>query len=192
MRIFILAFLLCGGLALTQTTAADPAQATDAAQATADPAQTAADQAAQEKDNAPLADYDSFDNPVNLKDPADQTEPQAPQIGGNGSMGDLYLKMFGSLLLVLGLMLGLAWAAKRFLPKQLVGMTQGDNLRVVQSLPLGPKRYVSIIEADGQRILIGVTEERISLIKSLDEKNFEKALMELDEPKRVRDWEEGA
>jgi len=104
-----------------------------------------------------------------------------------------YVKALGSLLVVLGLVLGLSWVVKKYFPNKLMGATGGNNLRLVQNLPLGPNRFVSLVEADGQRLLIGVTETQINLIKSLDEIPFEQALAEAQPPKTVRElMEEGA
>ena len=171
---YIFIFLLFWGLVATAQTNTPQ-----------DPVKPATDSASET-----LPDYDSFDNALNTSDPANQDGPIDPRRNEESlDVGGMYIQMFGSLLLVLGLMLGLAYVAKRFLPKQLVGATQGDHLKLVQSLSLGPKRYVSLIEADGQRILVGVTEEQINLIKVLDNTNFEQAMLDLNEPKRVRDWE---
>ena len=179
MRLLLIAFLFCGLGVLAQDT---PPLDT--------PPQNPEKPAETEVSTDSLPDYDSFDNAVNTNNPDQLDGPIQPQKSEESlDVGGMYIQMFGSLLLVLGLMLGLAYVAKRFLPKQMVGATRGDDLKLIQSLPLGPKSYVSLIEADGQRILVGVTEENINLIKALDNKNFEQAMLEVEEPKRVRDWE---
>ncbi len=105
--------------------------------------------------------------------------------------GKVYFNMFASLLVVLGVIVGLAYGAKKLFPNRFGGMAQGNHLKLLQSLPLGPRRFVTLIEADGKRFLLGVSETQINLIKALDEIPFEKAMVEIEEPKTVRElWEE--
>jgi flagellar protein FliO/FliZ len=58
-----------------------------------------------------------------------------------------------ALLFVLGLVLALAWLAKR-----MPGIAGNSNpaLRVVASLPLGPRERVVVVEVGGQQLLLGV------------------------------------
>ena len=97
-------------------------------------------------------------------------------------------KSMGSLAIVLGLILMLAWAGRKFLPSSLMGNRgDGTDLRLIQSLPLGPRRFVSLIEADGKRFLVGVTEQNINLLKAMDELPFDGALSEIEAPKTVQE-----
>lgn len=58
-----------------------------------------------------------------------------------------------ALLFVLGLVLALAWLAKR-----MPGIAGNSNpaLRVVASLPLGPRERVVVVDVGGQQLLLGV------------------------------------
>lgn len=89
---------------------------------------------------------------------------------------DLYINTFGSLLFVLALIVITAWAARRFLFDKL-GVTNKTQSRmfVVQNLPLGARRHVSLIEVDGKRYLLGVTDQQVNLIKALDDLDFDDA-----------------
>lgn len=90
---------------------------------------------------------------------------------------DLYINTFGSLLFVLALIGILAWAARRFLFNRLgVVPTAKARMSVVQNLPLGTRRHVSLIEVDGKRFLLGVTDHQVNLIKALDDLDFDQAL----------------
>jgi len=104
--------------------------------------------------------------------------------------GSLLVRAIASLLIVVGLAILLGFLAKRLIPNRFGGGTGGDHLRIIQTLPLGMKRFVSLIEADGRRLLIGVSEQQITLIKAMDEEPFAETLASMDEPKRVRELEE--
>ena len=83
-----------------------------------------------------------------------QHAPSTPGIGG---------ALFG-LLLVLGLILGLAWMLRR-LPG--VGFRPAEGLRVVASLQLGAKERAVVVEVGGQQLLLGVTAAGISRLHEL-------------------------
>lgn len=69
--------------------------------------------------------------------------PQAPGLGG----------AFVALVLVLGLILGLAWLLKR-LPGG--GFRQADGLRVVASIPLGAKERAAVVQVGDEQLLLGI------------------------------------
>lgn len=141
--------------------------------ATSDPGKAAAETTAPEEAGQDVG---------NLPVPAYQNDlpDQSPVTGG------AWIKAIGSLMVVLGLVLGLSWVVKKYFPNKLMGATGGSHLRLIQNLPMGPNRYISLIEADGKRMLIGVTENQINLIKSLDDMSFEQALKDVESPKTVR------
>ena len=126
--------------------------------------------------NEPVPDYDGFDR----NKPVRET-----------SKTGIFLNMIGSLMLVLGLIVAMAWLTKKFFPDKLGLGRSGDHLRLLQSMPLGPKRFVTLIEADGKRFLLGVTEHNINLIKCLDELPFNDALTAVEDPKTVQELWEG-
>ena len=69
--------------------------------------------------------------------------PQGPGLGG----------AFLALVLVLGLIVGLAWLLKR-LPGG--GFRQADGLRIVASIPLGAKERAAVIQVGGEQLLLGI------------------------------------
>ncbi len=71
---------------------------------------------------------------------------------------------FFALLLVLGLILGLAWMLRR-LPG--AGFRPAEGLRVVASLQLGAKERAVVVEVGGQQLLLGVTAAGISRLHEL-------------------------
>ena len=64
--------------------------------------------------------------------------------------------------IVLGLLLATLW----FVRTRGIGMgaLQGKNLRVVNSLRLGPKHRLDVIEYEGKRLLLGVAAQQITLL----------------------------
>jgi flagellar protein FliO/FliZ len=76
-----------------------------------------------------------------------------------------------AIVLALGFVLGLAWGAI-WLLKKLQDRQMGvsgepdprDNIRFIRSLPLGQRERVTLIEMDGERLLLGVTAGGISLL----------------------------
>lgn len=104
--------------------------------------------------------------------------------------GGTLIKTFASLLIVLALIVILAFAFKKLMPGQ---FTSGpsDRLKLLQNLALGPRRNVVLIEADEKRFLLGVTENHISLLKSMDDMPFDQALQTIGEPRTVEDLLEG-
>jgi flagellar protein FliO/FliZ len=71
---------------------------------------------------------------------------------------------FMALLLVLGLILGLAWLLRR-LPG--AGFRPSEGLRVIASLQLGAKERAVVVEVGGQQLLLGVTPAGISRLHEL-------------------------
>lgn len=84
--------------------------------------------------------------------------PSTPGVGG----------ALVGLILVLGLILGLAWLLKR-MPGAAQGMRQSDQLRVVTMLSVGAKERVMVIQVGDEQLLIGVSPGGISHLHRLPE-----------------------
>lgn len=63
----------------------------------------------------------------------------------------------------------LAYYGTRWLGRQ-ANRVGGNNstLRMESSLSLGGRRYLGIVEADGRRFLVAVTDQQVGLIAELD------------------------
>lgn len=68
-----------------------------------------------------------------------------------------------ALIFVLILIFSLAWFARKF---NLTSLTRNntDQLKVISALPLGTRERVVMIEANGQKLLLGITAERINTL----------------------------
>ena len=71
-----------------------------------------------------------------------------------------------SLLLVVGVVYAGAWFLKRFVRQR--GGGAGFPVRVLGSTLLGPKRSLYLVEVEGRRLVLGVTDASINLITELE------------------------
>lgn len=69
-----------------------------------------------------------------------------------------------SFIFVLGLLLATLWFVRT--RGVGIGALQGSNLRVLNSLRLGPKHRLEVIEYEGRRLLLGVAAQQITLLDS--------------------------
>jgi flagellar protein FliO/FliZ len=93
----------------------------------------------------------------------------AKAASGVGSAAPSPPSLFGAvlaLLLVLGLILGMAWVLKR-LPGS--GFRPADGLRVVASLAVGAKERVVVVEVNGEQLLLGVSAGGVRTLHHLPE-----------------------
>lgn len=70
--------------------------------------------------------------------------------------------MLGSLFLVIFLILAMAWLAKKF--KLSTTLKNNKNFKLIEQLSLGSKQKIIIVEVDSERLVLGVTEQNISLL----------------------------
>ncbi len=138
----------------------------------------------------PTASEKELQAPLTLEDgkPTPGQPVEAPPSG---------LRAFGSLVLVLGLAAASLWALKKYGRGRIPG-SGGQKLRVEETLALGDRRYVSILDAEGERFLIALTPQGISLLSKLDPgergepDTFDEALsrqVDLGRPVPVREME---
>jgi flagellar protein FliO/FliZ len=72
-------------------------------------------------------------------------------------------RMLGGLVVVLGLLLGLAWLLRR----GVVAKRSSGVLSVETALPLGDRRSLVIVAVEGRRLLIGLSSNQVSLVAEL-------------------------
>lgn len=84
-----------------------------------------------------------------------------------GGMGEASIKMFGTLLLVVGVIVLVFYIMKRF---RLVPFQGGKEarMRLLGTLHLAPKRLVALVEVCGEWLVLGVGTESISLLSKVD------------------------
>ncbi len=108
----------------------------------------------------PTASEKELQAPLTLEDgkPTPAQTPEAPASGW---------RAFGSLVLVLGLAGASLWGLKKYGRGRLPG-GGGGKLRVEETLALGDRRFVSILDVEGERFLLALTPQSISLLSRLD------------------------
>ncbi|MFU8819104.1 MAG: flagellar biosynthetic protein FliO [Desulfurivibrio sp.] len=79
----------------------------------------------------------------------------------------LMLKAFGVLVLIIGLMLFIAAVLRKLGLHQGAG-GGGELLKVIETRPLGPKRYLAVVAAADQYFLLGISDQQINLLSRLD------------------------
>jgi len=84
----------------------------------------------------------------------------------SAEFGIASLKMLGSLIIVLGLIIGFFILLARLRLNPLSG-SRPPNMRVIGNLSLGPKRSITLVEVCDQWLLLGVGTDSVSLIKEL-------------------------
>lgn len=82
-------------------------------------------------------------------------------------LGGALMTMLAGLALVLGLMFGLYWLVRRFLPS--VGGGAGGGMRLVGRLPLGPRKFVALVEVAGRVLVVGVSDRGVNLLTTIDD-----------------------
>lgn len=93
-----------------------------------------------------------------LKAPESQSLPQAP------SMGEAVVKIGSALLIVLALIFIIAYGAKKYLGAMEGGFGAKRQLKVLSNHFIGVKKNVTIVEVAGEILVLGVTNNNISLL----------------------------
>lgn len=89
----------------------------------------------------------------------------APTAQGNGMNAMTLMNVFGSLLIVLGLLFGLAWLYKKLAIK----LPGSSHIKIVSSVMLGPRERLLVIEVQGKQRVLGVTSNQINMLFELDQ-----------------------
>ncbi len=79
------------------------------------------------------------------------TSTPTPQ--GNGMNAMTIMNVFGSLIIVLGLLFGLAWLYKKLAIK----LPGSSHIKIISSVMLGPRERILVIEVQGKQRVLGVT-----------------------------------
>jgi flagellar biosynthetic protein FliO len=85
-----------------------------------------------------------------------------------GSTPFYYLSAFVKLIAVLLLIVGSSVIFRRWLQPNLSGKT-GRQMHLVETIRLSPKQSLHLVMIGGQRLLIGATDQNVSLIAPIEE-----------------------
>lgn len=79
------------------------------------------------------------------------------------------LKMISALALVLGIMIGLAFLARRFFQQTGMATPDGSAISILTVKYLGPKSSIMIVDILGEVVVIGVSNQQMSYITTIDD-----------------------
>jgi flagellar biosynthetic protein FliO len=99
--------------------------------------------------------------------PAAGAEDTLPSAGSGESGTYLLARTFGGLGLVISLIILAYVAVRRYGPKYLRRQGAQGALKVIETLPIGEKRSISLIQVEDRRLLIGNTQQQITLLAQL-------------------------
>ncbi len=78
-------------------------------------------------------------------------------------------------ILFIGMMGGfLLWFLRKWRPNSLSkqGSFPDSGIRLLSTQPIGPQKYVSLVEIGGEVLALGVTEDHITLLGKVENKEF--------------------
>jgi len=79
------------------------------------------------------------------------------------------LKMISALALVLGIMIGLAFLVRRFFQQTGMATPDGSAISILTVKYLGPKSSIMIVDILGEVVVIGVSNQQMSYITTIDD-----------------------
>lgn len=79
--------------------------------------------------------------------------------------GEFSVRAILAILFVLALFIVLIYVSKKILPK--ITNLPGKDIRIVETVHLGPRKAVHVLEVDNRRFLIGSTNENITKLADL-------------------------
>lgn len=112
---------------------------------------------------------------------ASQQSAEKPEVADAGS-GFSFLKVVGGLGLVLSLIVLGTFGIKKIAPQYFAKKTSDRTLRLVETLPMGERRSLVVIEFEERRLLIGSTPNQITLLANLDGSSASASGEELPSP----------
>ena len=74
----------------------------------------------------------------------------------------------GVLMLMLGVLFAAFWILKRYGHKAGLGMLTNPTLKMEARLPLGPKKQVVVLRYRDKHLVLGVTDQNITLLTETD------------------------
>lgn len=74
-----------------------------------------------------------------------------------------------SLVAVFAFVVVMAYFASRFLSGRFQQQAASSGGRILENLPLGPHKSVCVVEIGGKVVLLGVTEQQVSLLAEIED-----------------------
>ena len=77
-----------------------------------------------------------------------------------------WLQYLLSFALVIALLLGSLWALRKLQGGSLMRAKADARLKIVETLSIGPRQKIALVQIDGQDVLLGVTAQSITPLHS--------------------------
>lgn len=103
----------------------------------------------------------------------------ADRAGDKLGIGDLSYKMLVSILLVVVLGAAAIYVSKKLLPR--ITNLAGKEIRVLETVHLGPRKAVHLLKIGNQKFLIGSTSERITKLANVTDGLTDSSMTERDD-----------
>lgn len=97
----------------------------------------------------------------------------------------LLLRALGSLAVVVLTILAAAWFFRRYFRPDQWGMQSFGQIKVLQTMPIGTKKKLLLVEVDEKRMLLGVGSDTIRHICELDPRSNREQLPLTEERPRA-------
>ena len=94
------------------------------------------------------------------------------------------IKMLTALGVVLGGMLVVYYLAKRVLKRQ-VGNSKRKMIRVLENSYIGVKKNISLVEIPGAVLVLGITNDNISLLAKIEDKKIIESYQKVENKKEL-------
>jgi flagellar biosynthetic protein FliO len=105
-------------------------------------------------------------------------ENDSNHTGGPFDTRELFLKMMGAVLLVAVLGIAAMYISKRFLPK--ITNLPGKKIHILETVHLGPRKTVHLLQIGNQQLLIGSTSEGITALADVTDATMDLSSQETD------------
>ncbi len=80
------------------------------------------------------------------------------------------VKMVFALAVVLGMMIGAMYFIKKLLHHTTPAMDKGSLIRILASRYLGPKNSILVVDVAGQIIVVGLTNQQMTVLTTISDK----------------------
>ena len=109
------------------------------------------------------------------------TEPAGEATTFESAYGSIF-KMIAALVVVVGCIYGGLYLLGRLMGRGGKGAARGRNLELLESTFVGPKKSVSLLRVGDRSVLVGVTDNGISMLTELSEQETASLLAAQDAP----------
>ncbi len=116
----------------------------------------------------PIVDPDSDLMPTEADYQAVGRSGEVSEIGTSADVGSTLVTMLGSLILVVGIAVALGLALRRLGATRRWLHPHGRHMEVIESVPLGLKRSITLVRIGGQVLVVGHGEQQMAHLATLD------------------------